>query len=131
MSRKPTGQGLELRRKNGRRVFALRFRALGQRQYQTLPDGTTRQKAEQELANLLADVRRGIWRPLASEADRGAAEEEDPTLHAFASAWLATRKQDGLSPRTIEDYEWALSYHLLPFFKDHQLSRITIREVDS
>ena len=35
-----------------------------------------------------------------------------------------------LRPRTVEDYQWALSYHLLPFFKDHRLREITVREVD-
>lgn len=32
--------------------------------------------------------------------------------------------------RTAEDYELALSHHLLPFFKDHRLSEITAQEVD-
>ena len=35
-----------------------------------------------------------------------------------------------LRPRTIKDYEWALSYHLLPFFKDQRLAEITVAEVD-
>jgi hypothetical protein len=35
-----------------------------------------------------------------------------------------------LAPRTRDDYEWALSYHLLPFFKSRALSEITKREVD-
>jgi integrase len=32
--------------------------------------------------------------------------------------------------RTVEDYELALTHHLLPFFKDHRLSEITAQEVD-
>jgi hypothetical protein len=31
---------------------------------------------------------------------------------------------------TVLDYEWQLSDHLLPFFKNHRLSQITIAEVD-
>jgi integrase len=30
----------------------------------------------------------------------------------------------------VDDYTWALSYHLLPRFKDHRLSEITVAEVD-
>jgi hypothetical protein len=30
----------------------------------------------------------------------------------------------------VDDYKWALSYHLLPRFKDHRLSEITVAEVD-
>ena len=32
--------------------------------------------------------------------------------------------------RTIADYEWALSHHLLPFFREHRLDAITVEEVD-
>jgi hypothetical protein len=45
MARKATGQVVERKRKRGR-VFALRFRAGGERQYVTLPDGTSRDEAE-------------------------------------------------------------------------------------
>jgi integrase len=132
MARKPTGTVLELRRTGGRRVYALRFRAHGRRRYLTLgtsDDGWTRPRAEEALQDMLSDVRRGTWQPPAPES----VQEEptpEPTFHEFASEWLTMRKQENLSPRTIEDYEWALSYHLLPFFKDHRLSGITIREVD-
>ena len=47
----------------------------------------------------------------------------------FASEWLEARKPE-LRPRTVQDYEWALGYHLLPFFEDHRLSTISVREVD-
>ena len=46
--------------------FALRFRALGERQFLHLgyaSEGWTRARADEELRNVLADVRRGIWQP--------------------------------------------------------------------
>ncbi len=52
-----------------------------------------------------------------------------PSFHQFASEWLLTRRPE-LRPATIKDYQWALTYHLLPFFKDHPLVEITIAEVD-
>ena len=57
-------------------------------------------------------------------------EEPDPTFHESVSEWLAAREQEGLSPRTIEDYRWALTHHLLPFFQRHELAEITPSEVD-
>ena len=129
MARPATGQVLERRGKRGR-TYALRFHAYGRRQYITLgSEGWDRQRAEQELQNILAEVRRGIWQPPAPEVDVKEPAQE-PTFHVFASEWIEARRLEGLSPRTIEDYEWALSYHLLPFFGSHRLSQITIREVD-
>jgi integrase len=121
------GQVIERETQAGR-VFALRFRAYGQRRYLTLGTGWTRERAELELANVLADVRRGTWRPPEPEpvAPDGV---DEPTFHEFASEWYAARLEE-LRPRTAEDYEWALRCHLLPFFARHRLSEITIREVD-
>ena len=60
MPRAATGGVLERRRKGGT-TFVLRFRAYGQRQFVTVgcsADGWTRARAELELQNVLADVRR-------------------------------------------------------------------------
>jgi integrase len=130
MSRKATGQVLERDGKRGR-TYALRFRAYGERRFLTLgraDEGWTRQKAEVELENVLADVRRGIWQPPAPEP---AVEEPrpEPTFHEFASAWIEPRRHE-LGERTVEDYEWALSVHLLPFFARYRVGGITIEDVD-
>ena len=61
MARPPTGQIVERAGKNGR-VFALRFRAYGERRYITT-EAQSRKEAEQELRHVLADVERGVWRP--------------------------------------------------------------------
>jgi hypothetical protein len=70
------------------RVYALRFRAYGKR-YVTLPDDTTRTQAEQELANVLADVPWGAWRPKEPAPTREE-PDPDPDFHRFLSEWLAT-----------------------------------------
>jgi integrase len=130
MSDQATGQVLELDRKGGR-TFALRFRAYGKRRYLrlgTADEGWTRRKAEDELANVLADVRRGIWRP--HEPQKVAEPAPEPTFHQFASEWLEGLRHEGLSENTLQDYTWQLSNHMLPFFAKHRLSEITIAEVD-
>ncbi|MGD0167093.1 MAG: site-specific integrase [Gaiellaceae bacterium] len=130
MSRQATGQVLERTGKGGR-TYALRFRALGARQYETLgsaSEGWTRERAQLELENVLADVRRGIWRPPETEPALEV-QREEPTFHEFASEWLEARRPE-LGDRTYEDYKWALTSHLLPFFATHRLSEITAREID-
>jgi integrase len=130
MARPPTGQVLEREGRRGR-TYALRFRAYGERRYVTLggaEDGWDSRRAEAELANLLADVRRGIWRPQEPEQVVEAPAEE-PTFHVYASEWFAQREQEGLKPKTITDLRWSLVNHLLPFFAGYRLSEITPREV--
>jgi integrase len=124
-----TGQVLE-RERDGGRVFALRFRAYGKRRYVTLgssADGWTRKKAHEELANVLADVRREIWQP--PKASDASGPQGEPMFHDFASEWFETRRHE-FADRTREDYELTLTRHLLPFFKDHLLSEITAQETD-
>ncbi len=128
MPRPATGQVVVDKRRRSP-TFGLRFRAYGRREYVSLgtaEDGWTGAKAQTELENVLADVRRGIWRPAepkAPEIDR------DPTFHEFASRWFDATKGEW-RPKTVLDYEWQLSCHLLPFFRQHRLSQITIAEVD-
>jgi integrase len=65
MAARSQGQVLERAWKSGR-GYALRFNAYGERQYLTLGleiDGWTRKRAEEELQNIHADVRRGVWIP--------------------------------------------------------------------
>ncbi|MDX6699470.1 MAG: integrase [Solirubrobacteraceae bacterium] len=129
MGRRPTGQVIEKQTREGR-VFALRFRAYGQRHYLTLggaDEGWTRQKAEVELTNVLADVRRGIWRP--PEPEPAPEPPRDPTFHEFASEWFDAKRRE-LRPSTVAAYEWEITHLLLPFFHRHRLSQITVEQVD-
>ena len=129
MPRQSNGEVVERQRRLGT-TYALRFRAGGERHYLTVGnswDGYTRRQADLELANVLADVRRGIWKPPVAEVVP--VQAEDPTFHVFASEWLESQRHE-LAPRTIEDYELQLTHHLLPFFAKHCLSQITAREVD-
>jgi integrase len=129
MPRPATGQVVEDNR--GRSIaFGLRFHAYGNREYVSLgtaEEGWTRGKAHEELQNILADVRRGIWKP--PEPQPASVVEADPLFHAFASFWFETSKAEWRESTRL-DYQWQLSHHLLPFFKNHRLSQITIAEVD-
>jgi integrase len=130
MARPPSGQVVTRTTRQGK-TFALRFHAYRRRHYLTLgtsADGWTRQRAEEELANVLADVRRGIWQPPRHEPPTHTSLEE-PTFHEYASEWLAQREQEGLKPKTITGLRWSLVNHLLPFFAEHTLRQITPREI--
>jgi integrase len=129
VARTATGQVIERPAKLGT-TYALRFRAYGQRRYVTLGgswEGWTRRQAHIELENVLADVRRGIWRP--DVPDTIDAPEVIPTFHEFASEWFAAKRLE-LRPNTVAAYEYELSHHLLPFFADHRLDELTAEEVD-
>lgn len=126
MARRATGTVIERKRARGR-VYGLRFTAYGERRFVTLPDGTTRVQAERELANVLADVRRGVWQPDAPAPEAPAAV---PTFHEFASAWFEAKLPE-LADRTATDYRWRLSNHLLPFFQRHKLGEVTVEQVDA
>jgi integrase len=129
MARRATGVVIERHGKQGI-TYAARFTAYGEREYETLGrswEGYTRQRADDALAEIMADVRRGVWKPW--EDSPPPEPQGEQTFHAFASQWLANMR-GAVSARTAEDYEWALSYHLLPFFAEHRLSQITVAELD-
>ncbi len=112
-------------------VFALRFTAYGKRRYVTLgrpEDGWTEHRAEEELRRVLAEVRDGTWKPW-ERAEEPERPDEEPTFHEFASEWFEARSGEWREATRL-DYQWQLTVHLLPFFKDHKLSQITIAEVD-
>ena len=131
MPRPATGGVLERPRDNATTTtFVLRFRAYGERHFVTLgstADGWTRDRADEELQNVLADVRRGIWQPPAPAVEPQA--PTDPTFHEFASDWFDAKRRT-LRASTALDYEWRLSHHLLPHFAAHRLSTLTVAEVD-
>ena len=134
MARRPEGQVLERLWKSGR-GYALRFRAYGERQYLTLgpeTEGWDRRRAEEELANVMADVRRGIWTPPTRRARRtGAAEASDamPTFDSFARSLMAARQSE-MSEANYAYKENALA-HILPYFGDWLLHEIDIQAVDA
>jgi integrase len=136
MARPATGQVVVDKRRRSP-TFGLRFRAYGRREYVALgtaAEGWTRAKAQTELQNVLADVRRGIWRPAVVEVVQ--APRETPSFHEFASEWFERQKVEGgrsgkgLSPKGCEDLQWRLSNHLLPVFASRRLDQFTVEDVD-
>jgi integrase len=100
----------------------------------TAEEGWTRAKAQGELQNVLAEVRRGIWQPPVTEPMH--APREIPTFHAFASQWFERqtveggRRGEGLSDAGKADLQWRLSNHLLPAFSSRRVDQISIEDVD-
>lgn len=134
MAVKSEGQVLERTWKRGR-GYALRFRVGGRREYLTLGferDGWTRARAEEALADILAEVRLGIWvRPKKQSAAARERDEdsEAPIFGPFARRLVASRK--GQVSESQHDYEqWGLM-HLLPFFGEWPLIEIDIQAVDA
>jgi integrase len=135
MPTRSQGQVVERAWKSGR-SYAVRFLAYGERHYLTLGserDGWSRKRAERELQNILADVRRGLWippdrRPDSRNGTISGGPQLAPLFGPFATTWLKARRTE-VQPRTHEYLEWALS-HLLPYFASWPLEQIDIGAVD-
>lgn len=136
MAARKEGRVLEREWKRGR-GYALRVSAYGERHYVTLGyehNGWDWDKAEKELENILADVRRGLWVPPKKKQRRGenvseAAPREIPLFGPFASE--LTKKREGqVAEKTTRHERWALG-HLIPFFGDRPIIEINAEGVDS
>ncbi len=134
MAAKKQGEVLERRWKRGR-GYALRFRAYGERQYLTLGferDGWDRRRAEDELQNVLADVRRGLWVPPRRSSgragDHGADEREMPLFGPFAESLIVSHEGQ-LAESSTRQRRWALS-HVAPLLGDRPLDEIDALLID-
>jgi integrase len=131
MARPATGQVIERKTKHGT-SYAIRFHAgaYGRRSVTlgTSAEGWNRRRAEEELANVLADVRRGKWKPPETVAEPQETKPV-PDFRTFASQWYE-QGCPAWRERTRVDYRWRLTDHLLPNFADHKLTAITVEEVD-
>ncbi|HEY0277578.1 MAG TPA: site-specific integrase, partial [Solirubrobacterales bacterium] len=139
MATRAKGEVLRRRWKRGS-GYAIRFFAYGRREYLTLgfeADGWTRERAEVELENVMADVRRGIWVPPPRRDGHrpgGAGVEERPrpdgteTFASFA-AWLLEARRGQHSERHEQYLRWGLM-HLTPYFAEWELRRIDVEAVD-
>jgi integrase len=116
------------------RGYALRFWAYAERQYLTLGyehEGWDLDKANLELQNVLADVRRGLWVP-PKKKRRGARERaESGEAQPFGpfAVDLTESRAGQVAEKTTKHERWALG-HLVPFFGDWSLSEIDVEGVD-
>jgi hypothetical protein len=122
------GEVLVRERKRGH-VYALRFRAYGKRRYLTLGyacEGWTWRRANEELKNTMADVRRRRWVPPYGMRCRGknSKRAEVPFFGPFAVN-LATTREGQVAEKTTTQERWALG-HLVPFFGDWMINEIDV-----
>lgn len=110
--------------------FALRVRCGGERVYVRLgveADGWNDRAAASELDRISKEIALGIWKRPASKPTHPEIER-DPTLHEFASWWLADREAE-LGQSAYDDYLNLLTNHLLPHFAAHRLTEITYEAI--
>jgi integrase len=135
------------------RGYALRFSAYGRRRYVTLGlecEGWTPERAQEELENVLADVRRGLWVPSrrgAGEGGGGAptrpprrgpaadrAVEPPPAggemLFGEFAPWALEVRRAHHGDAHHRNLRWCLM-HLMPFFAEWPLAQIDAEAVDS
>jgi integrase len=127
--------GVKVRKWKRGRAYSLRFRAYGERYYLTLgyeDEGWGWDKADEELQNILADVRRGLWVPPSKKKPRGKGKGDQPAqvpnFGPFATG-LTKGREGQVSEETTKHEKWALG-HLVPFFGDWALNEIEAEGVD-
>jgi integrase len=125
MARRATGTIIEHTGTDGLTYRSLRFTAYGKRRYVAL-GAVGREDAERQLRGTLADVERGIWKEPRSPAPE---PQGVPTFHEFAELWWVEREREWRD-RTRIRYRECLELHLLPFFGETPVDRITIADVD-
>jgi integrase len=128
MARPATGQVIERRGKRGASYSIRLTLPNGERPQRRLgreADGWSRRRAEDELRNVLADVRRDLPNDRLTPPE----EKPNPLFAVFAHDWFEGKRCE-LRPNTVLDYEWRIVRHLLPWFGGLPLSAITAQEVD-
>lgn len=127
MARRATGKVIEHVGRDGRTYRALRFTAYGRRRYISL-GAVSVAEAERALRHTMADVERGTWQPPVA-IESPSEPEPIPTFHQLAEQWW-TRNERQLAAETRANYRWRLETHLLPFFGELRLDRITFDHVE-
>jgi len=110
--------------------FALRFSAYGKRRYITLgrpQDGWTEAMAERELAIVLREVELSTWQP--PQPQPAQPPQEDVYFVPFSAEWLDAKVLE-IEENTASSYRNDLRNHLVPFFKEHLVTAIDVKEID-
>jgi hypothetical protein len=139
MPPRPTGTIETHRLADGSRAFRLRFRVNGRRHRVVLHEepgcecgcggGWDQRGARNELGNILARVRAGVWEPPRPRgAGKAGVDSETPTFGSYAEWWMEAKRAGLLGAKpiaqnTIDDYRWRLS-HLVPVFSRYRLDEI-------
>ncbi len=127
MPRPTTGAVIEHKGKDGKVYRSLRF-SVGGKRYRTPLGPVSVAAAEKELRRVLVDVEQGTWTPPVA-VEPPPEPSAVPSFHEFAEEWW-TRHAEEYAPKTVEDYTWRLSVHLLPYFGELPLDRIKIATVE-
>jgi len=127
MARQATGAIIEHQGNDGRTYRSLRFSAYGKRRYESL-GAVSRDKAEKKLEHTMADVERGIWTP-PDPVEPPVEPEAVPTFHQLSEQWWL-RHAARLTEGTRIDYKGRLERHLIRYFGEMPIDKITIDTVE-
>lgn len=92
----------------------------GKRRWETLPEGTTRKKADQALALRLQQIRALDYQSRADEI----------TFDELADEYLKNHVDVNVRASTATDYRYMIAFHLRPYFSQRRLRTITLADVE-
>src|SRR5207248_8037839 len=103
MARPATGSVVIDTRRPDDPAFGIRFRAAGKRRFATLgraSEGWTEGRAEQELADTLALVRKGLWRPPEPPPPAKTCQRRQHSTSSRRNGSLPARRKDSQRRRS-------------------------------
>jgi len=89
------------------------------RRWKTMPEGTTKNDATEELAKTLKKVNHGTFKP----------SGKLPRFSAVAQDWLDSKESE-VRHSTHHAYKGHVTNHLKPFFKGVIVSRVSFRAIE-
>lgn len=104
--------------KRGRLVIDF-YDQRGKRRLKTMPDGSTKKAARQELRRIEREVERGSYIPRA----------QVPSFEKVAGDWLKYKKPN-IRHSTFKQYEGHVNNHLIPFFGTTPMNRINFNSIE-
>ena len=120
-------------RADGTTVYSMRMMVDGQRRTIQLGDekkGATPRSVKAKRKDVLEDIRLGRWKPDDEKpASLAAQRRSEPGFAEAADLFLDFKRSRRLRQSTIDRLEWIIGTHLVPFYKNVKLSRITQDDV--
>lgn len=92
----------------------------GVRRWKTMPEGTTKSEANEELGKLEKKIRQGAYTPV----------KELPVFSKVADNWLASKRPD-IRHSTYHGYKGHVENHLKPYFGKLRINHVNFEAIEN
>lgn len=92
----------------------------GVRRWRTMPEGTTKSEANEELGKIEKQIRYATYTPV----------KEIPKFKELAEQWLNVKASSGIRHTTLKQYKGHIENHLNPYYENLKTNQINIVVVE-